>query len=145
MQSQAKLNRLYASLVLSAETNIASRQYVNTMREYIRVPRESKTASDKAMWIAKYVASRETRDTFLDSASCETKLVSDCKTISALRRAKLHLSREAKAKTLCANSEATAAPLTSSALLGSARLEATGKTKTLSAQIASSCEANSTL
>jgi len=44
---------------------------------------------------------------------------------------------------LC-NSEATAASLTSSALLGNARLAASGRTKSLSAQIASSREANST-
>ena len=81
----------------------------------------------------------------LDSASCEAKIVSDHKTISALCRAKPRLSREAKAKALCANSEATAAPLKSSALFGSARFAASGRTEALSAQIASSCEANLTL
>jgi len=49
------------------------------------------------------------------------------------------------AKTLCASSEATIVSLTSSALLGSARTAACGSTKALSAQIASSREANSTL
>jgi len=73
------------------------------------------------------------------------KIVSDDKTISALHRAKPRLSREAKAKAFCANSEAIAAPLTSSAILGSARLSTSGRTKALSAQLASPCEANSTL
>ena len=54
----------------------------------------------------------------------EAKIVSDCKTISALHRA----------KALCANNEAIAAPLTSSALLGSARLAASDKTKALRAK-----------
>ena len=86
------------------------------------------------MWIAKSVVSCEVRDRSLDSASCEAKIVYDCKTISALHRAKPRLSREAKAKALCANSEATAALLTSSALLCSARLAASNKTKALSAK-----------
>ena len=85
------------------------------------------------MWIAKSVVSGEARDRSLDSASCKVKIVFDCKTILALHKAKLRLSREAKAKALCANSKATATPLTSSALLGSARLGASDKTKTLSA------------
>ena len=86
------------------------------------------------MWFANSVVSCEVRDRSLDSASCEAKIVSDCKTISVLHRAKPRLSREAKAKALCTNSEATAAPLTSSALLGSVlRLVASGKTKALSA------------
>jgi len=55
------------------------------------------------------------------------------------------MSYEAKAIALCANSEATAALLTSSALLGSARLATSGRTKALNNQIASSREANSTL
>ena len=109
------------------------------MREAIKVPCEPKTASVKAMWIVKVI------DRSLDSASCEAKIVSDCKTISALHRAKPCLSREARAKALCANSEAIAAPLTSSALLGSARLVASSRTRALSAQIASSPESNSTL
>ena len=81
------------------------------------------------MWIAKSVVSCEARDRSLDSASCEAKIVSDCKTIPALHRAKPRLSREAIAKALCANSEATAAPLTSSVLLGSARLAARAEPK----------------
>ena len=44
------------------------------------------------------------------------------------------MSCEARAKVLCANNEATAAQLTSSALLGSARLAASDKTKALSAK-----------
>jgi len=91
------------------------------------------------MWVAKSIISS------LDSASCEATIVSGHKTISAFRRAKPRLSCEAKAKVFCANSEATTAPLTSSALLGNARLPASGRTKALSAQIASSCEASSTL
>jgi len=136
---------LCESSTVSAETNIASRQHVNTAREAIKVPREPKIASAKAMWIAKSVVPCEVRYRSLDSASCEAKIVSDCKTISALHRAKPRLSREARVKALCANSEVTAAPLTSSALLGSARLAASGKTKALSAQIASLYEANATL
>jgi len=116
------------SSTVSAETNIATRQHNNIMREAIKVPCEPKTASVKAMWIVKVI------DRSLDSASCEAKIVSDCKTISALHRAKPHLSREARAKALCANSKATAAPLTSSALLGSARLATSSKTKTISAK-----------
>jgi len=69
----------------------------------------------------------------------------DCKTISALHRAKPRLSCEARAKALCANSKTTAAPLISSALFGNARLVPSGKTKASSAQIASLCEANATL
>ena len=104
------------------------------MREAIKVPRAPKTASAKAMWIAKAVVPSEARDRSLDSASCEVKIVSNCKTISALHRTKPRLSCETRAKALCANSKATAALLTSSALLGSVRLAASGKTKTLSAQ-----------
>ena len=66
-------------------------------------------------------------------------------TISALHRAKPCMFREAKAIALGANSEATTVLLTSSALLDSARLAASGRTKALNAQIASSREANSTL
>ena len=44
---------LCESSTVSAETNIASRQYVNTVREAIKVPREPKTASAKAMWLQK--------------------------------------------------------------------------------------------
>jgi len=62
------------------------------------------------MWIAKSVVSCKSRDGSLDLASCEAKIL-------ALHRAQPRLSREAKAKALCANSEATAAPLTPSALL----------------------------
>ena len=109
------------------------------MREAIKVPCEPKTASAKAMWIAKAV------DISLDSASCEAKIVSDCKTILALHRSKPCLSRKAKIKVLCTNNEATVAPLTLSTLVGSARLAASGKTKAISAQIVSSCESNSTL
>jgi len=99
------------------------------MREAIKVPSEPETSSDKAMWIAKSVVSCEVRDISLDSAFGETKIVSDCKTISA----KPCLSRKAKAKVLCDNNKATAAPLTSSALLESVRLIASDKTKVLSA------------
>jgi len=75
------------------------------------------------MWVAKFTISS------LDSASCEAKTVSNHTIISALRRAKPHLSREAKAKALYANSEVTTASLTSSALLGNAKL-ATREAKT---------------
>jgi len=81
----------------------------------------------------------------LDLSSCEAKIVSDHKTISALHKVKPHLSHEAKAKELCVNSEANATPLTSSTLLGSARLVISDRTKALSAQLALPCEANSTL
>jgi len=77
------------------------------------------------MWIAKSTSFS------LDSASYEAKIVSDHKTISAPCRAKSRLSREAKTKILCANNETTTAPLTSSALLGSARTTACGSTKAL--------------
>ena len=53
---------------------------------------------------------------------------------SAPKDAPKVLSREARAKAHCANNEATAVPLTSSALLGSARLAANDKTKALSAK-----------
>jgi len=115
------------------------------VRETIKIPREPKTASVKAMWIAKSVVSSEARDRSLDSASCEAKIVPDCEIILALQRAKPRLSCEAKTKALCANNEATAAPLTSLALLRSARLATSSRTKSLNAQIVSSCEANSTL
>jgi len=113
------------------------RQRVNATREAIKVPYEPKTTSSKAMWVAKFTISS------FDSALCEAKTVSNHKTISALPRNQPRLPCEAKAKALCANNEATAAPLTSSALLGSARLIASGRTK-LSTLIASSCEASST-
>ena len=74
----------------------------------------------------KSVVSCEVIDRSLDSASCEDKIVSDCKAISALHRGKPHLSREAKAKPLCTNSEAIVVSLTSSVLLGSAKLTASG-------------------
>jgi len=64
---------------------------------------------------------------------------------SSPRRAKPCLSREAKAKALYAKSEATTTMHTSSVLLVSTGTIACGSTKALSAQIASSCEANSTL
>ena len=67
------------------------------------------------MWVAKSTISS------LDPASYETKIVSDHKTISAPCRAKPRLAREAKAKAPCANSEATAASLASTTLLGSAK------------------------
>jgi len=79
---------LCKSSLASAETNVASCQIVNTVRETIKVPHGPKTASAKATWIAKSVVSCETRDKSLDSASCEAKIVSDCKTILALHRAK---------------------------------------------------------
>jgi len=125
--------------MVSKETNSASCQHVNAVREAIKVPCESKTASSKAMWVAKFTI------VSLNSASCEAKIVIDHKTISTLRRAKPRLSCEAKAKALYANNQATAVLLTSSALLKSARLNTSGKTKALSAQLASPCEANSTL
>ena len=99
------------------------------MCEAIKVSREPKIASAKAMWIAKFAVSCEARDRSLNSASCEAKIVSNGKTILALHRAKPRLSREANAKVLCANSEAITAPLTSSALLSSARLAASEKPK----------------
>jgi len=121
---------LCESSTVSVETNIATHQHIKTMREAIKVPCELKTASAMAIWIAKTVVPCKARDRSFDSASCEVKIVSDCKTISALHR----VSREARAKALCANNEATAAPLTSSALLSSARLAASDKTKALSAK-----------
>ena len=128
---------LYEPSTVSAETNITLRQHVNTMCETIKVPHEPKTASAKAMWIAKSVVSCEARDRSLD-----LEIVSIRKTISALHRAKPRLSSEIRAKALCANSEVT--ELISSALLDSARLAASGKSKAQSAQIASSYEVNST-
>ena len=56
------------------------------MREAIKVPREPKTVSAKAMWIAKSVVSCEARDRSLDSSSYEAKIVSNYMTISALHR-----------------------------------------------------------
>ena len=154
-------------------------QHVNTVHEAIKVHHEPKITSAKAMWIAKSVVSCKVRDRSLDSASCEAKIISDCKTILGLHSAKPLLSREVKAKAFCANNEATTVPLTSAtlfsgvkstlsceaklktildakskatitslksrALLGSARIAASGRTKALSAQIASPCESNSTL
>jgi len=38
---------------VSVETNIASRQHVNTVRETIKIPCEPKTASVKAIWLQK--------------------------------------------------------------------------------------------
>ena len=99
------------------------------MPETIKVPLEPKIASAKAIWITKFVVSYEARDRSLDLASCEAKIFSNCKTISALHRTKPLLSRDARAKALCANNEATAAPLTSSTLLGSARLALATKQK----------------
>ena len=63
-----------------------------------------------------------------------------------LSSAKAAHSREAKAKApLGAENETIITSRKSRALLGSARLAARGRTKALSAQIASPCEANSTL
>jgi len=101
---------------VSIETNSASRQYVNVVLEATKVPCEPKTTSNKAMWVVKSTTSS------LDPASYEVKIVSDHETISAPHRAKPRLSCEVKAKTLCTNSEAAAAPLASSTLLGSAKL-----------------------
>jgi len=78
-------------------------------REATKVPYEPKIANAKTIWIAKFVVSCDARDKSLDSASCEAKIVYDCKTNSALHRAQPCLSREAKVKALYANSEATAA------------------------------------
>ena len=64
------------------------------------------------MWITKSTIPS------LDPASCKAKIVL---TTSAHHKAKPHLSREAKAKAFCANSEATAASLASTTLLGSAK------------------------
>ena len=71
------------------------------------------------MWIAKSVVSCEARDKSLDLASSEAKIISDRETISALHRAKPRMSCKNKAKAFYANNEATVAPITSSALLGS--------------------------
>ena len=57
----------------------------------------------------------------LDPASCEAKIVFNHKTTSAHRRTKPRLSREAKAKALCANNEVTAVLLALTTLLGSAK------------------------
>ena len=62
------------------ETNIASRQHVNTTREAIKVPPELKIASAKAV-DCKICSITEVRDKSLNSASCEAKIVSDCETI----------------------------------------------------------------
>jgi len=75
------------------------------------------------MWVAKFTISS------FDLASCEAKIVSNHKTISALPRAKPRLPYEAKTKALCANSEVTVAPLTPSTLVGSARLTISDRTK----------------
>ena len=56
------------------------------MREVIKIPREPIIAFAKAIWSAKSVVSYEARDRSLDSASCEAKIVFECKTISALHR-----------------------------------------------------------
>ena len=73
------------------------RQHVNSVLETIKVHREPKTTSAKAMWIVKVVVPCDARERSLDSASYEAKIVSDCKTISALHRAKPCLARKAKA------------------------------------------------
>jgi len=62
---------------------------------------------------------RKTTTASLDPASYETKIVSDHETISAPYRTKPRLAREAKAKALCAYSEATTASLASTIVLGS--------------------------
>ena len=92
-----------------------------------------------------FIVSGEAWDRSLDSASYKTKIVSDCKTISAFHRAKPRLPLEAKVKVFCVNNEATTTPLTSSALLSSARLAPSVKIKALSVKIASLHETNSTL
>ena len=94
---------LCESSTVSAATNIAPRRHINTVREAIKVSCEPKIASAKAIWIAKAVVPCEARDRSLDSVSCEAKIVSDCKTISALHGAKPCLSCEDRAKALCAN------------------------------------------
>jgi len=43
------------------------------VRETIKVTREPKTASAKAIWIAKSVVTCEVRDRSLESASCKPK------------------------------------------------------------------------
>jgi len=108
------------------------------MQEAIKVPCEPNIASSKTMDCKVTVLS-------LDSASCETKIVLDHKMTSASRRVKPRLSRKAKAKALCANNEASTAPLTSSTLLGNARTTACDSSEALCSQIASLCEANSAL
>jgi len=85
------------------------------VREATKVPCEPKTASAKAMWVAKSTTSS------LDAASYEAKIVLDHETISASCRAKPRLARKAKAKVLYAKSKATVASLTSTTLLSSAR------------------------
>ena len=122
-------------------------------------------------WIIKKSnsASCEARDNSLVSATSGANLVSGCKTILVLHRAKPYLSLEAKTKApLGASSEATTTLLISSALMSSARetfsreakveaplgacIETTtasfrpsttssSRVKALSAHIASPCEA----
>ena len=79
------------------------------------VPCEPKTVSSKAMWIAKSTIPS------LHPASCEAKIVLDHKTTLAHCRAKPRLSRKAKAKALCANSEAITVSLALTTLLCSAK------------------------
>jgi len=114
-QPHARLNRLCLSLTQSQQRHIA--------REVTKVPCGPKTASAKAMLIAKFIVSYEGRDGSLDFASGEAK-------ISAFHRAKPRLSREAKAKVLCTNSEGTATPLTPSTLLSSTKAALSPEAKT---------------
>ena len=99
------------------------------------VPCEPKTAFAKAMWIAKSVVSCNARDRSLDAASCEAKIISDCKTISVRHRAKPRLSREAKAKALmCAKSIADSASFPLTVLSAKKILSRETKIKALSAK-----------
>jgi len=69
-------------------TNIASRQHASIVRETTKVPREHKTASAKAIWIAKCKVSNKARS--LDKASGKAN--------STFHKAQPRLSHEAKAK-----------------------------------------------
>ena len=103
VSGEAKKTPLEFSVV-SMEANITSRQRTNIVHEATKVPLEPKTASAKAMWIAKYLVSSEAREKSLDKASGEAN--------SALCRAQPRLSHEAKTKApLCVDSITDAAAL----------------------------------
>ena len=84
---------LFESSTVSTETNIASRPRANVAREAIKIPREPKTASAKAMWITKSLVSSEAREKSLDKASCEAN--------SALHKAQPTYHARLKPKHLC--------------------------------------------
>jgi len=97
------------------------------------------------MWIAKFIVSCEARDRSLDSASCKAKIVSDHKTILVLRRAKPVCPAGLRLKHFVLTAGLLQPRLHHLALLGSAKLAASGRTEALNAQITSRCEAHSNL